>query len=79
MQRILCALPLAALAEADLRPGCAYQFLENGAHRYCGSGEPMSSAEQVRDSNDFPGVLAELWAPVGLRYHAMHHLFPQLP
>ena len=50
-----------------------------GAHRYCGSGEPMSFAEQVRDSNDFPGVLAELWAPVGLRYHAMHHLFPQLP
>jgi fatty acid desaturase len=33
----------------------------------------------VRDSNDFPSVLAELWAPVGLRYHAMHHLFPQLP
>ena len=50
-----------------------------GAHRYHGSGEPMSFAEQVRDSNDFPSVLAELWAPVGLRYHAMHHLFPQLP
>jgi fatty acid desaturase len=39
----------------------------------------MSFAEQVRDSNDYPGVLAELWAPVGLRFHAMHHLFPQLP
>jgi fatty acid desaturase len=50
-----------------------------GAHRYCGAGEPMSFAEQVRDSNDFPSILAELWAPVGLRYHAMHHLFPQLP
>jgi fatty acid desaturase len=22
---------------------------------------------------------AELWAPVGLRYHALHHLFPSLP
>jgi fatty acid desaturase len=50
-----------------------------GAHGYRGAGEPMSFAEQVRDSNDYPGVLAELWAPVGLRFHAMHHLFPQLP
>ena len=39
----------------------------------------MSFAEQIRDTNDFPSILAELWAPVGLRYHAMHHLFPQLP
>ena len=26
-----------------------------------------------------PGLLAELWAPVGLRYHALHHLLPSLP
>jgi fatty acid desaturase len=50
-----------------------------GAHRYRGTGEPMSFAEQILDTNDFPSVLAELWAPVGLRFHAMHHLFPQLP
>jgi fatty acid desaturase len=50
-----------------------------GAHGYRGNGEPMSFAEQVRDSNDFTGILAEVWAPTGLRYHAMHHLFPQLP
>jgi fatty acid desaturase len=49
------------------------------AHRYRGSGHPMSRLEQVFDSNDFPLPFAELWAPVGLRYHAVHHLFPQLP
>ena len=26
-----------------------------------------------------PGQLAELWAPVGLRYHALHHLLPSMP
>ncbi|SKU50818.1 putative fatty acid desaturase [Mycobacteroides abscessus subsp. abscessus] len=24
-------------------------------------------------------VLGSLWAPVGLRFHAVHHFFPQLP
>jgi fatty acid desaturase len=49
------------------------------AHRYQGDGEPMSFAEQIQDSNDFLSPVAELWAPVGLRYHAIHHLLPQLP
>ena len=26
-----------------------------------------------------PGIAAGLWAPVGLRYHALHHLLPSLP
>jgi len=26
-----------------------------------------------------PGLVAALWAPVGLRYHALHHLLPSLP
>ena len=26
-----------------------------------------------------PGLLAELWAPVGLRYHALHHLLASVP
>ena len=25
------------------------------------------------------GLVAELWAPVGLRYHALHHLLPSMP
>jgi len=49
------------------------------AHRYLGTGRPMTLAEQVLDSNTFPSLAAELWAPVGLRYHAAHHLLPSLP
>jgi len=26
-----------------------------------------------------PAPLAGLWAPVGLRYHALHHLLPSMP
>lgn len=51
------------------------------AHRYLGNGERMSHAEQLFDSNDIvsrnPLVLA--LCPVGLRYHALHHLFPGMP
>ncbi len=41
----------------------------------------MSFEEQILDSTDIPGhlFLTALWAPVGLRYHATHHLFPALP
>ena len=44
-------------------------------------GEPMSVTDQYLDSVNVPppGLLAELWAPVGLRYHALHHLLPGLP
>lgn len=52
------------------------------AHAYRNPGDqPMSVAEQFLDSVDVPGqrFLTALWAPVGLRYHATHHLFPGLP
>jgi fatty acid desaturase len=49
------------------------------AHRYLSTGEPMTFAQQVLDTNSFPSLSAELWAPVGLRYHAVHHLLPSLP
>lgn len=49
------------------------------AHRYRSSGSEMTFAAQVLDSNNFPFGLAGLWAPLGLRYHAVHHLFPGLP
>ena len=41
----------------------------------------MSFEEQFLDSTDIPGnpVLTPLWAPVGLRYHATHHVFPSMP
>ncbi|HYP13278.1 MAG TPA: fatty acid desaturase [Bryobacteraceae bacterium] len=51
-----------------------------GAHNYESSGEPLDRNGQLLDSIDTPGnVFTELWAPVGLRYHALHHYFPGIP
>ena len=52
-----------------------------GAHRFYNSGEEMSFLEQMLDSVNYPqgGIGTELWAPVGTRYHALHHLFPSMP
>jgi fatty acid desaturase len=50
------------------------------AHRYRSDDHPMTFVEQVKDSVNHPeGVLAEIWAPIGLRYHALHHLLSSLP
>ncbi len=51
------------------------------AHLWENDGEPLSVTEQFLDSVNVPppGPSAELWAPVGLRYHALHHLLPGLP
>ena len=51
------------------------------AHAYRNPGsEKMTVAEQFLDSVDVPGgPLTALWAPVALRYHATHHLFPNMP
>ena len=40
----------------------------------------MSFRDQLYDSADIVGnPLTELVYPVGLRYHALHHMFPSLP
>ncbi len=41
----------------------------------------LEFSEQFLDSVTVPGnrVTTGLWAPVGLRYHAVHHLFPGMP
>jgi fatty acid desaturase len=51
------------------------------AHLWENEGEPMSVTTQFLDSVNVPppGALPALWAPVGLRYHALHHLLPGLP
>ncbi|MET0364438.1 MAG: fatty acid desaturase [Sphingobium sp.] len=51
------------------------------AHLWENEGETMSVTEQYLDSVNVPppGILPELWAPVGLRYHALHHLLPSVP
>ena len=47
-------------------------------HRYRKSGDDMIDlGDQILDSVTIPGH--KLWAPVGLRFHATHHLFPDLP
>ena len=52
-----------------------------GAHRYVGDEEGMSVIEQMLDTYNYPRrrAITELWAPVGLRLHALHHLLPGLP
>jgi len=51
------------------------------AHLWENDGEAMSVTAQFLDSVNVPppGTLPALWAPVGLRYHALHHLLPGLP
>ena len=51
-----------------------------GAHAYESAGETLDRVGQLVDSIDTPGGFwTELWAPVGLRYHALHHYFPGIP
>jgi fatty acid desaturase len=51
------------------------------AHLWENDGEPMTVTAQFLDSVNVPppATLPILWAPVGLRYHALHHLLPGLP
>jgi fatty acid desaturase len=51
------------------------------AHRYRSAGHPLTTTQQLLDSLNYPrrSWLIPLWAPVGLRFHAMHHLFPGIP
>jgi fatty acid desaturase len=51
------------------------------AHLWENDGDPMTVTAQYLDSVNVPppGLWAELWAPVGLRYHALHHLLPSTP
>lgn len=52
------------------------------AHRYDSDPETaMSYLKQLLDTNTFPHgtLLPNLWAPLGLRYHALHHLLPSMP
>ena len=51
------------------------------AHLWENEGEPMSVTAQFLDSVNVPppATLPALWAPVGLRYHALHHLLPGVP
>lgn len=51
------------------------------AHRFLNTGGNMTYVEQIEDSQTIEGrsLLTLLLFPIGLRYHALHHLFPLMP
>jgi len=68
---------LAILAAATL----VNQLRTAVAHAWTNDGSKMSFMGQFADSVNVPppALPPALWAPVGLRYHALHHLLPRLP
>jgi fatty acid desaturase len=58
----------------SLRTLSAHAYRNPGNHK-------MEFHEQYLDSINIPGnlLITALWAPVGLRYHATHHLFMSMP
>jgi fatty acid desaturase len=51
------------------------------SHRFRNTGPALTVEDQVRDSVNHAGGghLTELVCPVGLRFHALHHMLPSLP
>ena len=51
------------------------------AHLWENDGEAMTVTAQYLDSVNVPppAKFSGFWAPVGLRYHALHHLLPSVP
>ena len=78
------AVPLRALL-VFLGVASGVMFLNQvrtlAAHLWENDGEPMSVTAQFLASVNVPppATLPVRWAPVGLRYHALHHLLPGLP
>lgn len=74
-------VPLTISAAASLTVMTINTFRTLAAHRWTSEGEEMTVEEQLLDSLTYAegGVWTELWAPLGLRYHALHHLLPGVP
>ncbi len=78
------ALPIAMLLQAfatSIVILYANALRTLGAHRFAGDGSEMTFVEQLVDSVNFTHwpLVTAIWAPVGLSYHALHHLFPAMP
>ena len=57
----------------------ALRTLAAHCYRYSGE-EVLDISKQLLDSVNIPNsFLGVLWAPVGLRFHATHHLIPEMP
>ena len=90
-----CLFALALLGSVFLvgwKPLLVYMAVHSGmtvinqlrtlvAHLWENEGEAMTVTAQYLDSVNVPppSPLAAIWAPVGLRYHALHHLLPSVP
>ncbi len=88
----IALLAMVATGIVPLRQFMVFLFVSSGvmflnqirtlvAHLWENEGEPMSVTAQFLDSVNVPppATLPMFWAPVGLRYHALHHLLPGLP
>ncbi|QDU98974.1 fatty acid desaturase family protein [Lignipirellula cremea] len=51
------------------------------AHRYLSDGQALTHEDQLYDSTNITGgsLLTWILCPLGMQYHALHHLFPRLP
>jgi len=77
-------LPLAIVPKLYALSALAifWNWLRNlAAHLFLSDGDPMSHEAQFQESVTITGTpwLHELLFPVGLRFHAIHHLLPGLP
>ncbi|MCH8617345.1 fatty acid desaturase [Sphingomonas sp. SM33] len=88
----IALLAMVATGVIPLRPFVIFLGISSGvmflnqirtlvAHLWENDGEPMTVTAQFLDSVNVPppSTLPIFWAPVGLRYHALHHLLPGLP
>ena len=73
--------PLLIALAVSAAVGLLNQLRTLVAHLWENEGEAMTVTAQYLDSVNVPppSPLAALWAPVGLRYHALHHLMPSMP
>jgi len=56
------------------------QARNHAAHRYENDGQPTDSLGKLLDTVTLEGrLLSALAAPVGLRYHALHHYLATVP
>lgn len=60
---------------------CVNQVRTLAAHRYHNDGQQLTAVEQLLDSINLTNgyFLTVFAAPVGLRYHALHHFLPTVP
>ncbi len=77
--------PAALLAQAYLT-GVTIVLINGvrtvSAHRWTNDGHSeMTFVDQMLDSVNVPGNdwFNALWGPLGMRFHALHHLFPSMP